>query len=700
MKTFRIAAALLLMACTAHAYNVTVTADTDTGAVSLPKLEARIGNWHSLTGVPTTVSGYGISDAATIGWVGQLVSDAIASLATTGDLSSITNEPLFMAWTNEWHTPLTAHITNTVDNPHGITTAMIGAVSSNDFTTTISGYMKLTNSNWIIQQSSTDMAFRYGTTDVVVLSYGESDTPYITAASTSTNPPSLTLTFDTIGYTNRLELAPAPSSTNDYLLEWSEWTNCAWSYTGRVGTVIATNIDLDSSTWARIVSLSGIILTNPYVRIAAPMYIGNTTGASYRVATFGDLANIDEVADMMGITDTKVDIEQYILASAQSIYTNEEGGIYTNVNLTPGESSLAWHFNSTGGYVYVKTFSVSNFTLGTNAAITNWDTLPYSPVFHNHDWSSVTGRPTSLAGYGITNAYDNSVPITNSIDYWARTVAAWASNNFTNVWAKSDSITNATDANAWHKGDVITGAVSTAVDDYARGLALSASTIANAAVQKTDTNAWVTSSHSNLLEKTGGTMSGDISMAVHNILDAGKISADSTMDSGNRISFLDGEIIGNWAINGSLTLGGVLRTNWPDGGTGTGTGWTNLAFSGTGNAITGATAAANTLTLQRGEIEGGTGTADATGLPSILVSADWTWTNAIYAVGADTSSTNIAVTLPDAGTNFASVVIRKFSNLNTLTIMRGTNTVYTLYDDGSTRSYDWWPQRTNWYWRN
>ena len=102
-------------------------------------------------------------------------------------------------------------------------------------------------------------------------------------------------------------------------------------------------------------------------------------------------------------------------------------------------------------------------------------------------------------------------------------------------------------------------------------------------------------------------------------------------------------------------------------------------------------------------VEGGGGTPTTNafaGLPSILVSADWTWTNSIYAVGADTSSTNIAVTLPDAGTNFVSVIIRKFSNLNNLTIMRGTNTVYTLYDDGSTRSYDWWPQRTNWYWRN
>lgn len=135
---------------------------------------------------------------------------------------------------------------------------------------------------------------------------------------------------------------------------------------------------------------------------------------------------------------------------------------------------------------------------------------------------------------------------------------------------------------------------------------------------------------------------------------------------------------------------------------GGGSGWTNLASSGTGNAVTNLTASGDTLTFELGTIEGGgTPTTNAfAGLPSILVSADWTWTNTIYAVGADTSSTNIAITLPDAGTNFASVVIRKFSNLNNLEIKRGTNVVYTLYDDGSTRSYDWWPQRTNWYWRN
>ena len=156
-----------------------------------------------------------------------------------------------------------------------------------------------------------------------------------------------------------------------------------------------------------------------------------------------------------------------------------------------------------------------------------------------------------------------------------------------------------------------------------------------------------------------------------------------------------GNIVGDPADNAAL----VDYVAAHSGGSGVG-GWTNLAFSGTGNAITNATAAGTTLTLERGTIEGGGGGGTADPFSSILVEADWTWTNSIYAVGADTSSTNIAVTLPDAGTNFASVVIRKFSNLNQLSIVRGTNVVYTLYDDGSTRSFDWWPQRTNWYWRN
>jgi len=63
-------------------------------------------------------------------------------------------------------------------------------------------------------------------------------------------------------------------------------------------------------------------------------------------------------------------------------------------------------------------------------------------------------------------------------------------------------------------------------------------------------------------------------------------------------------------ITGATITGGTVTTNegiLAFAVESTDTGWTNLAFSGTGNAITGATAAGTTLTLERGTIEGGGG---------------------------------------------------------------------------------------------
>lgn len=64
-----------------------------------------------------------------------------------------------------------------------------------------------------------------------------------------------------------------------------------------------------------------------------------------------------------------------------------------------------------------------------------------------------------------------------------------------------------------------------------------------------------------------------------------------------------------WSGSGALYIDASTYTG-PDGVdwieyTTPNVGWTNLSITGTGNAITGATAAADTLTLQRGEIESG-----------------------------------------------------------------------------------------------
>lgn len=85
---------------------------------------------------------------------------------------------------------------------------------------------------------------------------------------------------------------------------------------------------------------------------------------------------------------------------------------------------------------------------------------------------------------------------------------------------------------------------------------------------------------------------------------------------------------------------------------------------------------------------------------SILVTADYTVQDDIRAIGADTTANDIAVTLPDPGGGFRSLLVRKFSAANTLTILRGTTVLHTLRADGAVLEYDWWPDRTNWYLRN
>ena len=85
---------------------------------------------------------------------------------------------------------------------------------------------------------------------------------------------------------------------------------------------------------------------------------------------------------------------------------------------------------------------------------------------------------------------------------------------------------------------------------------------------------------------------------------------------------------------------------------------------------------------------------------SIVVAEDYVVQDSDCAVGADTATDDVAVSLPDRGANFSSVLIRKFSAAHALAIRRGTNIVETMTNDGDNRIYDWWPERTEWYRRN
>ena len=129
-----------------------------------------------------------------------------------------------------------------------------------------------------------------------------------------------------------------------------------------------------------------------------------------------------------------------------------------------------------------------------------------------------------------------------------------------------------------------------------------------------------------------------------------------------------------------LALGtNAAVSNWPAGGGGTVTG---LTFNGVAASVSGGNAVLSYPP------------------PSRIVAGDYVVQAHDYAIGADTADGGVAVTLPDMGSDFTSVFIRKFSGANALTIWSGAVLLDTLSADGDSRAYDWWPDRTNWYRRN
>ena len=141
MKRIAIATASFLTTIAAYAAYVGVMADSSTGTVALPSLEARIAKWAAITDHPTTLAGYGILDAPT--WQ-QMIDYVVDNTTPIG----FTNEPAFVGWTNQWHSPIVAHLAITNGNPHGITAEMLGSVGTNDNTYTSTVEKAATAYSW------------------------------------------------------------------------------------------------------------------------------------------------------------------------------------------------------------------------------------------------------------------------------------------------------------------------------------------------------------------------------------------------------------------------------------------------------------------------------------------------------------------------------------------------------------------------
>ena len=247
---------------------------------------------------------------------------------------------------------------------NGITnTASAGAFNLGDLP-----FISNSNCNWRILTSCEDIQYLFGTNVIMRLAYGETDLPDILSFAAETNPPTLTITFAAIGTSNLLE-----TTTNH--ADWATCNDCTWSYTNGTGTVVATEVDLDTPTWARIVSMSGIVSTNPYLHVTAPIYSGSETSAATRVATFGEIVELRTTKAARTALDAYVPLSSCLMAqSPANISTNTETGIVETDFITPGELYSAWVFDSDAGTAFFNAATVSNLTLG-GVTRTDWPTI-------------------------------------------------------------------------------------------------------------------------------------------------------------------------------------------------------------------------------------------------------------------------------------------------------------------------------------
>ena len=83
---------------------------------------------------------------------------------------------------------------------------------------------------------------------------------------------------------------------------------------------------------------------------------------------------------------------------------------------------------------------------------------------------------------------------------------------------------------------------------------------------------------------------------------------------------------------------------------------------------------------------------------SLYLTEDYTMSsnNTYASIGLDTSTNNVTLTLSPQD-SFQTVIVRKFSNLNTAYIVGTTTNAMTF--DGQVLIFDYWPEMTNWYWR-
>lgn len=374
--------------------------------------EVPVLDWSKITtGLPTTLSGYGITDAVTQTQLTASLGAAngIATLDATGKLTTA-QIPASLVGALQYQGTWNA-LTNSPTLQSGVGVKGRYYKVSNAGTTSIDGDAQWNVGDLIVFDGTTWDRLEGDTSEVTSVA---GRVGAVTLTATDVGGLAASATTDTTNAGNissgTLPVARLPALTGDIT------SNAGASATTLTNTTVAAGSYGSASSVATFtVDAKGRLILAGSVTIAAAW--ASVTGKPTTLGGYGITDAVSANGAIVAGTGTKVTYDAKGLVTSS---TSLVAGDIPNLDwakITTGKPTTIAGYGITNAVVSNATITAGTFpkiTYDAKGLVTGGAVLAATDI-PNLDWSKITsGKPTTLAGYGITDAVAANAPITGA----------------------------------------------------------------------------------------------------------------------------------------------------------------------------------------------------------------------------------------------------------------------------------------------